>query len=98
MKVVILAAAIGTTSGGAGQYERQVLPHLLPILKAAGCQVTVLLCRDANLQLPSNLATVIHSPKAVKQKNIEGICWRSCGPLSSLGEQISSSRWTRGSR
>jgi hypothetical protein len=31
MKVVILAAAIGPTSYGAGQYERQVLPHLLPI-------------------------------------------------------------------
>ncbi len=64
MKVVILAAAIGPTSGGAGQYSRQLLPHLLPILKAAGCRVTVLLCRDANLQLPSNLATVIYSPRA----------------------------------
>jgi glycosyltransferase involved in cell wall biosynthesis len=68
VKVVILAAAMGTTSGGAGQYERQVLPHLLPILKAAGCQVTVLLCRDGNLQLPSNLATVVYSPKAVNRK------------------------------
>jgi len=68
VRVVILAAAIGTTSGGAGQYERQVLPLLLPILKAAGCQVTVLLCRDANLQLPSNLATVIRSPKAASRK------------------------------
>jgi len=68
VKVVILAAAIGTTSGGAGQYERQVLPLLLPILKAAGCQVTVLLCRDANLQLPSNLATVMRSPKAAGRK------------------------------
>ena len=68
MKVVILAAAIGTTSGGAGQYERQVLPHLLPILQAAGCQVSVLLCRDANLQLPSNLATVVRSPKAGSRK------------------------------
>jgi len=64
VKVVILAAAIGPTSGGAGQYSRQLLPHLLPILKAAGCQITVLLCRDANLHLPSNLATVIHSPRA----------------------------------
>ena len=64
MKVIILAAAVGPTSGGAGQYSRQVLPHLLPILKAAGCQTTVLLCRDANLRLPPNLATVIHSPKA----------------------------------
>ena len=64
MKVVILAAAIGPTSGGAGQYSRQLLPHLLPILKAAGCQVTVLLCRDADLPLPSNLATVIRSPQA----------------------------------
>lgn len=63
MKVVILASAIGPTSGGAGQYSRQLLHSLLPILKAAGCQVTVLLCRDANLRLPSNLATVIYSPK-----------------------------------
>lgn len=68
MKVVILAAAIGMTSGGAGQYERQVLPHLLPILKAAGCEVTLLLCRDAHLRLPSNLATVVHSPQAVNRK------------------------------
>ena len=62
MKVVILAAAITPTSYGAGQYERQVLPHLLPILKAAGCQATVLLNRDANVQLPSHLAKVVHSP------------------------------------
>jgi glycosyltransferase involved in cell wall biosynthesis len=68
VKVVILAAAIGMTSGGAGQYERQVLPHLLPILKAAGCEVTLLLCRDAHLRLPSNLATVVHSPQAVNRK------------------------------
>jgi len=64
VKVIILAAAIGPTSGGAGQYSRQLLPHLLPILKAAGCEVTVLLCRDANLRLSANLATVIHSPRA----------------------------------
>lgn len=62
MKVVILAAAITPTSYGAGQYERQVLPHLLPILKEAGCQVTVLLCRDANLQLPPHLAKTAYSP------------------------------------
>jgi glycosyltransferase involved in cell wall biosynthesis len=68
VKVVILAAAIGPTSGGAGQYSRQLLPLLLPILKAAGCQVTVLLRRDANLQVPSNLATVILSPKVGSRK------------------------------
>jgi len=68
VKVVILAAAIGTTSGGAGQYERQVLPHLLPILKTAGCQVTVLLCRHTNLRLPSNVGAVIRSPRVVGRK------------------------------
>ena len=35
MKVVVLAAAIGPTTGGAGHSEQQVLPHLLPILQAA---------------------------------------------------------------
>jgi glycosyltransferase involved in cell wall biosynthesis len=68
VRVVILAAAIGTTSGGAGQYERQVLPLLLPLLKAAGYRVTVLLCGDANLQLPAGLATVIRSPQAASRK------------------------------
>ena len=67
MKVVILAAAIGPTNGGAGHCERQLLPYLLPILRAAGCQVTVLLCRDANLQVPPNLAQVIRSPKATSR-------------------------------
>jgi len=67
MKLVILAAAIGASSGGAGQYERQVLPHLLPILNAGGCQVNVLLRRDADHHLPSKLATVIHSPKGVSR-------------------------------
>jgi len=68
MKVIILATAVGPTSAGAGQFSRQLLPHLLPILKAAGCQVTVLLRRDADLQLPANLATVVYSPKAVGGK------------------------------
>ena len=67
MKVVIHAAAIGPTSGGSGHSEQQVLPHLLPILEDAGCQVTVLLCRDADLELPSNLATVIRSPKGANR-------------------------------
>lgn len=68
MKVVILAAAIGINSAGAGQYERQVLPHLLPILNAAGCQVSVLVCKEANHNLPPNLATLIPSLKGVSRR------------------------------
>jgi glycosyltransferase involved in cell wall biosynthesis len=68
MKVVILAAALGTAYGGAGRYEREVLPLLLPILKAEGCDVTVLLGRGADLQLPLNLATFVLSPRAVNER------------------------------
>jgi len=68
MKVVILAAAIGTSSGGAGRYERQVLPHLLPIMNAAGCQLSVMLCRDADLRLPPSLATLLYPPKGVSRR------------------------------
>ncbi len=46
-RVVILASGIGLSNRGVGQYERYLLPHLLPLLAAGGCDVSVVLSRDA---------------------------------------------------
>jgi len=51
-RVVILASAIGPMDRGIGQYERHLLPHLLPSLASRGCQVLVVLSKDAT-PLPS---------------------------------------------
>ncbi len=48
-RVVILASAMGLSNRGVGQYERYLLPHLLPLLAAGGCDVSVVLSRDAML-------------------------------------------------
>ena len=48
-KIIILATAIGPTNRGIGQYEHQLLPHLLPRLIAQGYQTLVILSKDANL-------------------------------------------------
>jgi glycosyltransferase involved in cell wall biosynthesis len=43
LRAAILATAMGPLSRGAGQYARNLLPRLLPLLAANGCSATVVL-------------------------------------------------------
>jgi glycosyltransferase involved in cell wall biosynthesis len=47
MKVVIFATYFAPElGGGVARYEREVLPRLVPVLVAAGCEVSVLVLKD----------------------------------------------------
>jgi glycosyltransferase involved in cell wall biosynthesis len=49
MKVAIFSPEIGRTNGGKGQYAFYLLSHLCPLLYATGCQVHILVAKDACL-------------------------------------------------
>jgi glycosyltransferase involved in cell wall biosynthesis len=49
MKVLIAATEMGETSGGKGRYPFCIMKSLLPELKAHGCQVTLLVTKDASV-------------------------------------------------
>lgn len=68
MRVVILATAIGPTNAGAGQYARQLLPRLLPLLAADGCQVSVLLSKGGAFPVPEGSGTVVRLPQFLNRK------------------------------
>jgi glycosyltransferase involved in cell wall biosynthesis len=65
MKVVILATAIGPTNAGAGQYARQLLPHLLPLLANQGARVSVLLSKGGALPAQPKSVHIVRLPEAV---------------------------------
>jgi len=67
-RVVILASGIGLNNRGVGQYERYLLPHLLPLLVAGGCDVSVVLSRDAALSSPGEGVQYLRLPAAQRKQ------------------------------
>ena len=47
MKVLIVATEVGETNGGKGRYTHNILRGLVPQLRCIGCQVTILVPKDA---------------------------------------------------
>jgi glycosyltransferase involved in cell wall biosynthesis len=59
---MIQATGMGRKNTGVGQYLSQLLPRLLPRLATAGCQVSVLLSKDAVLSGLDGVARIVRLP------------------------------------
>ncbi len=62
MKVLLVATGIAPAMGGAGHYQRQILPPLVTSLIARGCEVTVLLSRNGQVPHLDARARVLRLP------------------------------------
>lgn len=63
MRVLIYATYFAPElGGGVARYEREVLPRLVPILAAAGCEVSVLALKDAEGLEPAKGVRIIRLP------------------------------------
>lgn len=62
MKILIVAMEIGETNGGKGRYSLDIMRSLVPQLKSCGCQVTILVPKDAPRGLFESSARIVHLP------------------------------------
>ena len=62
MKVLLIATGIAPAMGGAGHYQRQILPPLVTSLIARDCEVTVLLSRNGQAPHLDVRARVVRLP------------------------------------
>jgi glycosyltransferase involved in cell wall biosynthesis len=64
VKVVVQATGLTRKNTGVGQYIGHLLPHLVPRLAAAGCEVSLLLAEDAHLPALNGEASITRLPIA----------------------------------
>lgn len=62
MKVLLVATGIAPAMGGAGHYQRQILPPLVTSLIARGCEATILLSRNGQVPHLDARARVMRLP------------------------------------
>lgn len=64
MRVIIHATGMTRKNTGVGQYISHLLPHLVPRLARAGCEVSLLLSPDADLPGLNGMARIVTLPEA----------------------------------
>jgi glycosyltransferase involved in cell wall biosynthesis len=62
MKVLIVATEVGETNGGKGRYSLDIMRTLVPQLKSRGCQITILVPKDATLGALASDARIVRLP------------------------------------
>jgi glycosyltransferase involved in cell wall biosynthesis len=62
LKVAIFSPEMGRTNGGKGQHATHVLSCLCPLLCAAGCEVRILVPRDARVEALPKAVKIVRLP------------------------------------
>jgi len=62
LRVIVLAPGLSPRIGGVGVFERDLLPHLLPLIAGRGHEVLVLLSKDGFLAMMPEGVKAVHLP------------------------------------
>jgi glycosyltransferase involved in cell wall biosynthesis len=88
MKILIVAMEVGETNGGKGRYSLDIMRCLVPQLKSRGCQVTVLVPKDAPRGLFESNARVVRLP-VPKNTGLWRALWEEAYlPLHAWGSDV----------
>jgi alpha-1,3-rhamnosyl/mannosyltransferase len=86
MEILFVAMEVGQTNGGKGRYSIDIMRNLIPQLKLRGCQVTVLVPKDAVVYLFESCARVVPLPVAKNTGLWKAIWEEMYSPIHAWGK------------